>query len=91
MTTAVRNYQGKLPRGKWYCEDCDFETFGLELAADHSEANDSWVFLIPNDVEDDVYEVHLSDAGGVYLNKYHEKITKRDIEQFRLRKKENKK
>jgi len=67
-TTSIRNYRGKLPAGTWQCEDCDFESRNLEIAAGHAESNDHWVWLFADGVSAASFEMHASDMGGVYLN-----------------------
>jgi hypothetical protein len=80
---TIRNYQGKLPKGIWYCDTCVFNTKSMNKAAAHIEGTIFWIYLIPLDEKDDSFEMHSSNINGVYLNKTPNRITLKDIERFR--------
>jgi hypothetical protein len=83
MSIAIRNYQGSIPKGIWYCSSCKFETRDSNEAASHINKQGGWIYLIPDDVHDRTFEMHISDVNGVYLNMYNENLTYNDIRKIR--------
>lgn len=70
--TTIRNYQGEVPEGVWYCQDCPFESILMEDAASHVDGKGHWVWLFDKGAKYSdwaLFEIHNSDSvDGVYLN-----------------------
>ena len=84
MTIAIRNYQGEVPIGIWYCIGCKFECSDLDEAAEHSDKYLQWLYFIPSDKDDLRFEIHPSDGDGVYLNIYSHNIVYNDVIEMRI-------